>query len=159
MFPKPPHGQGNDDETDWLSRSPTSGITDLGRTLTSSSPSGNVAGTSNTKPLANIATNPFNDPATNTEFASVELIRRPFVPTLDDELAVIPGDSVSVVKVFDDGWAYVEKIGSAGARGLIPIDCMRDAGEDLPAFLASKRISSYYGTDEVVVGKAFGSAV
>jgi hypothetical protein len=159
MFPKPPNGQANDNEVDWLSRSSTSGITDSGRTLTSSSP--NVA---NTKPLVNLAANPFSDPAIdaanlNAEFASVELIRRPFVPTLDDELAVTPGDSVRAVKVFDDGWAYVEKIGPAGARGLIPIDCMRDSGEDLPAFLASKRISSYYGTDEIVVGKALGSAV
>ncbi|KIM80974.1 hypothetical protein PILCRDRAFT_821832 [Piloderma croceum F 1598] len=164
MFPKPPHDQVNDNETDWLSRSPTSGITDSGRTLTSSPPNGNIAGSSNTKPLANLAANPFSDPAfdatnLNTEFASVELIRRPFVPTLDDELAVTPGDSVRVVKVFDDGWAYVEKVGSTGARGLIPIDCMRDSGEDLPAFLASKRISSYYGTDEIVMGKALGSAV
>jgi hypothetical protein len=168
MFPKPPV---DDNETDWLSRSPTSFATDSGRILTPKPAAllSNAAGTSNTKPVANPATNPFNDsaalgaanliPELNTEFVSIEAIRRPFVPTLDDELAVVPGDSVHVVKSFDDGWAYVEKVGSTGARGLIPIDCMREAGEDLPAFLASKRISSYYADEEALVGKVFGSAV
>jgi len=28
-------------------------------------------------------------------------------------------------------------------RGLIPVDCFRQVGEDIPAFLAGKRVSSY----------------
>jgi hypothetical protein len=57
---------------------------------------------------------------------------------------------------FDDGWASVVKVpapGSGGGneddasvadnRGLIPIDCLREAGQELPAFIASKRVSSY----------------
>lgn len=93
--------------------------------------------------------NPFADatPAEHDpDFDPVEIIRRPFTPTLDDELSVVPGDSVRVVKAFDDGWAYVEKI-KTSQKGLIPVDCMREAGQDLPAFLASKRVSSYIGDD------------
>ena len=87
-------------------------------------------------------------------FKSVELIRRPFEPTLDDELAVVPGDSVRIVKTFDDGWAYVEKVGSS-AKGLIPIDCLRDIGKELPSLTASKRVSSYLSEDRVIgVGTA-----
>ncbi|EJC98085.1 uncharacterized protein FOMMEDRAFT_71096, partial [Fomitiporia mediterranea MF3/22] len=79
---------------------------------------------------------------------SVEHIRRPFIPTLSDEVAVHRGDVVRVLQAFDDGWVQVEKIsvanaGTAGERGLIPIDCLREAGEALPSFLASKRVSSY----------------
>ncbi|KAG2146244.1 hypothetical protein DEU56DRAFT_787029 [Suillus clintonianus] len=88
------------------------------------------------------SSDPFADPA-SPEF---EIIRRPFTPTLDDELSVAPGDKVLVIKVFDDGWAFVEKPnGSLGydEKGLIPVDCLREAGQALPAFLAQKRVSSY----------------
>ncbi|KII86877.1 hypothetical protein PLICRDRAFT_164273 [Plicaturopsis crispa FD-325 SS-3] len=93
--------------------------------------------------------------------APIETIRRPFAPTLSDELAVMPGETVRVVCAYDDGWAVVEKVpaphkgkgkarSSVGteegmeieARGLIPIDCMRGKGEKLPSFLANKRVSS-----------------
>ncbi|KZT11865.1 uncharacterized protein LAESUDRAFT_623250, partial [Laetiporus sulphureus 93-53] len=82
------------------------------------------------------------DPETASHFARVETIRRPFVPTMDDEMSVLPGETVRMLLRFDDGWAYAEKVGS-GRRGLIPIDCLRMPEEDLPAFLASKRLSSY----------------
>ncbi|KLO14736.1 hypothetical protein SCHPADRAFT_903014 [Schizopora paradoxa] len=71
-----------------------------------------------------------------------ERVRRPFMPTLHDELAVSRGDEVRVIETFDDGWMAVEKV-PGGESGLIPIDCLREAGEDLPAFLASRRISSH----------------
>ena len=32
-----------------------------------------------------------------------------------------------------------------GETGLIPVDCLREAGEELPEFLAARRVSSYYG--------------
>jgi hypothetical protein len=88
------------------------------------------------------SSNPFADPA-QPEF---ETISRPFAPTLDDEISVAPGDQVLVLKVFDDGWAFVEKQGRSldhNERGLIPVDCLREAGQALPAFLAQKRVSSY----------------
>ncbi|KIJ64609.1 hypothetical protein HYDPIDRAFT_111987 [Hydnomerulius pinastri MD-312] len=97
------------------------------------------------------AENPFADPA-KPEFADIETICRPFTPSLEDELAVLPGDRVRVMQVFDDGWAFVEKMGGAGLerndRGLIPVDCLREAGQALPAFLAQKRVSSYGGADK-----------
>lgn len=75
-------------------------------------------------------------------FAHVETIKRPFVPTMHDELPVVPGDSIRVIRIFDDGWAMVEKLGGLG-EGLIPVDCLRAAGEQLPSFITSKRLSSY----------------
>ncbi|KAH8114479.1 hypothetical protein DFH11DRAFT_220747 [Phellopilus nigrolimitatus] len=76
--------------------------------------------------------------------ASAELIKRPFVPTLADELAVRRGDAVHVLQSFDDGWAQVARAHS-GETGLIPVDCLREAGEALPAFLAARRVSSCGG--------------
>jgi hypothetical protein len=73
---------------------------------------------------------------------------------LVDELSVVIGDRVKVIKVFDDGWAMVEKLphgaDAKGAKmpGLIPIDCMRAIGQDLPAFLIEKRVSSIYVDSE-----------
>jgi hypothetical protein len=80
------------------------------------------------------------------EFRDVETIRRPFLPTLQDELPVMPGDAVRIMKPFDDGWAFVERLegGSKGSKGLIPIDCLRETGQALPAFLAARRVSSNY---------------
>ncbi|KAI0081520.1 hypothetical protein K474DRAFT_1570752, partial [Panus rudis PR-1116 ss-1] len=74
--------------------------------------------------------------------ASVEIVRRPFVPTLHDEMPVKPGDEVRVLASYDDGWALAENVNN-GQQGLFPIDCLRMPHEDLPAFLAAKRLSSY----------------
>jgi len=106
--------------------------------------------------------NPFEDPSTSNTtpttiysgFSETEVVRRPFIPTLSDELSVIPGDSVRVLHNFDDGWALVERTsqgyhgngrrdGGESAKGLIPVDCLRKPGQELPAFIASKRLSSY----------------
>ncbi|KAI0042400.1 hypothetical protein FA95DRAFT_1500146 [Auriscalpium vulgare] len=95
--------------------------------------------------------NPFDDPkagatsSTDILPGSLETVIRPFAPTLHDELSVDPGDLVTVVTAFDDGWAQVKKK-IDGTTGLIPIDCFRSMGEDVPAFLASKRVSSYFET-------------
>lgn len=89
---------------------------------------------------------PFADPGT-PGFADVEVIRRPFKPSLDDELEVCPGDRVRLLQVFDDGWAFIEKLatteGGRHQRGLIPVDCLRETNQALPTFLAQKRVSSY----------------
>ncbi|KZT73951.1 hypothetical protein DAEQUDRAFT_661785 [Daedalea quercina L-15889] len=82
------------------------------------------------------------DTETASHFARVETIRRPFEPALEDEMGVVPGERVRMLQRFPDGWAYAEKVGSR-RRGIIPIDCLRTPEEDLPAFLASKRLSSY----------------
>ncbi|KAH9947438.1 hypothetical protein B0H21DRAFT_691907 [Amylocystis lapponica] len=80
----------------------------------------------------------------DSHFATVETICRPFVPTMSDEMSTAPGERVRMLQRFSDGWAYAEKV-ETGSRGLIPIDCLRTTDEDLPAFLASKRLSSYRG--------------
>ncbi|KAG9316036.1 hypothetical protein JVU11DRAFT_3698 [Chiua virens] len=99
---------------------------------------------------------PFADPA-EPEFADIEIIRRPFAPSLDDELAVHPGDRVRILQVFDDGWTRVEKLApsekESHERGLIPVDCLREASQALPAFLAQKRVSTY--GPEHFIGTAF----
>ncbi|KDQ62736.1 hypothetical protein JAAARDRAFT_121248 [Jaapia argillacea MUCL 33604] len=101
--------------------------------------------------------NPFEDPESDRGsnktsikgFEELEIISRPFAPTLTDELPVAKGEHVHVLKVYDDGWAMVEKIDQEPPsekplpRGLIPVDCFRALGEELPAFLATKRVSSY----------------
>ncbi|KAF9240210.1 hypothetical protein BU15DRAFT_45948 [Melanogaster broomeanus] len=106
--------------------------------------------------VANPAVDPFADPAAQPGFEDIEVVRRPFMPTLDDELSVHPGDRVRVLQVFDDGWAFVEKVVGPGLehndridRGLIPVDCLREAGQALPAFLAQKRVSSYSVGEEM----------
>ncbi|KAI0064101.1 hypothetical protein BV25DRAFT_1801013 [Artomyces pyxidatus] len=102
-------------------------------------------------PPAPEAQNPFADEASiasATTHASdvvpgaVEMVCRPFAPAREDELGVEEGELITVMEAFDDGWAQVKKKVN-GATGLIPIDCFRETGDDLPAFLASKRVSSY----------------
>ncbi|EMD39573.1 hypothetical protein CERSUDRAFT_80960 [Gelatoporia subvermispora B] len=83
------------------------------------------------------------DSETAAHFAEIEVIRRPFVPSLPDEMSATPGERVRMLRRFDDGWAYAEKVDS-GRKGLVPIDCLRTAEQDLPAFLAAKRLSSYH---------------
>jgi hypothetical protein len=91
--------------------------------------------------------NPFDDPKEAPTFAEIEIVCQPFVPTLHNELSVVLGDAVHVVEVFDDRWAYMEKkSGSKPEKGLIPIDCLRESGQDVPAFLAERRVSSNYGS-------------
>lgn len=102
-----------------------------------------------------ISSDPFADPAQ----PGFETISRPFAPTLDDEVSVAPGDKVLVLKVYDDGWAFIEKqCKSLGhnERGLIPVDCLREAGQALPAFLAQKRVSSY-GADSNQLAQTLAS--
>lgn len=86
----------------------------------------------------------FHTATTTSSRFTIERVSRPFAPALSDEIAVNPGDEVRILKQFDDGWAYAEVM-STGTRGLFPIDCLRSPDVDLPAFLASKRLSSYAG--------------
>ncbi|KIO01697.1 hypothetical protein M404DRAFT_149350 [Pisolithus tinctorius Marx 270] len=98
-----------------------------------------------------IVVNPFEDPV--PAFSDTETIRRPFTPNMEDELLVSLGDVVRIFQVFDDGWALVERISvnavvagnphSQQRRGLIPVDCFRETGQELPHFLAQKRLSDY----------------
>jgi len=100
---------------------------------------------------ANQSIDPFADPA-EREFSDVGVIRRPFAPSLDDELAVHPGDRTRLLRIFDDGWAFVQKLGGTEGgrheRGLVPVDCFREVDQALPAFLAEKRVNC--GSDQLI---------
>ncbi|KAI0269963.1 hypothetical protein BC834DRAFT_579720 [Gloeopeniophorella convolvens] len=99
-------------------------------------------GASSANPFADDASPPPRTSASSSVVEGAEeRVCRPFAPTLHDEVAVATGDVVTVVQPFDDGWVRVRRVD--GADGLIPLDCFRQAGEDLPAFLASKRVSSF----------------
>lgn len=78
--------------------------------------------------------NPFDDPTAPimNSFAcwEAQVIRRPFIPTLPDELNVKLGDNVRVIHTFDDGWGMVEKVGKGKERGFIPMDCLRKPEEE-----------------------------
>jgi hypothetical protein len=74
---------------------------------------------------------------------SSRLVKRPFAPSLPDEVYVEPGQAVAVEDAYDDGWALIKK--ADGSKGLIPLACFEenDAQVDVPAFLAQhKRKSS-----------------
>ena len=94
--------------------------------------------------------NPFEDPQRPAVPAIFkEFIRRPFERTRQGEVTVSVGECVLT---FDDGWAYVVKVPapgsgrrdnegvSGGSKGLIPIGCLRETGEDPPF---AQRVSSY----------------
>jgi len=85
---------------------------------------------------------PFADPIPQpfqTVMPPAEVVTRTFEPMADDELVVEIGDEVSMLKVFDDGWANVKVIRRNGrpesvqrSEGLIPIDCLRPKGYEKP---------------------------
>jgi uncharacterized membrane protein YtjA (UPF0391 family) len=119
-------------------------------------PTINVAAANNKDPFADptIPPEPTTPSSVHPEFMEVETVKRPFIPSLDDELPVEVGDKVRILQMFDDGWALVEKNpiygspnvkgkGKEPEKGLIPIDCFRDHGLELSQFISSKRVSSY----------------
>lgn len=108
----------------------------------------------NTTKSPNSTTNPFIDSTTptidNSPYSDipVEVVRRPFEPTLPDELAVNLDERVRVLHRFDDGWGLIEKVrrdGKEGERGLIPMDCLRKAEEEEEELGTRRRSSSYEG--------------
>jgi len=81
---------------------------------------------------------PFADPVPQPSYSGfppVEMVMRTFEPEAGDELAVEIGDEVSVLRVFNDGWGRVKVLKRNGSaegvqelEGLIPIDCLKPAG-------------------------------
>ncbi|KAJ3374052.1 hypothetical protein GGF31_008268 [Allomyces arbusculus] len=64
-------------------------------------------------------------------------VQQGYVPTLDDELALFPHDTVVVLELYDDGWA----LGSlahlphrrGAPEGVFPLPCLVDSGDVGPA--------------------------
>lgn len=68
------------------------------------------------------------------------IIRRPYQCTLQDEVTVSAGECVhgaQAQKMTRTLWVLGE------SEGFIPIDCLREPGEDLSTCIAAKRLSSY----------------
>ena len=53
----------------------------------------------------------------------------------------MPGDAVRVVQPFNDGWAFVEQIQGIwkGSQGLIPIDCLKESGQDVARIFSCQK--------------------
>jgi hypothetical protein len=55
------------------------------------------------------------------------LVTTSFEPLRDDELAVRTGETLRLIKEFDDEWCLVQRVGRPGAeRGVIPRFCLDD---------------------------------
>jgi hypothetical protein len=85
-----------------------------------------------------IEVNPAAIPDIGTKHAMT--VKRPFMPTLLDELAVMQGDTVAVLEVYEDGWAKI--CNGRLETGFVPLDCFRVPDRSVPAFLAQKRKGS-----------------
>ena len=148
-FPKPPQEQGSDRSSSRpVSHVPTVNSDRTVRQLVFPT----------TLAAAGAAVDPFGDPTVTYLDAAatspspppivnqVEIVQRPFVPTRPDELSVWTADHVKVLRIFDDGWVMVEAMPESGREtppvGLIPLDCFRPPGQDLPSFFSERRVSS-----------------
>ncbi|TIA98018.1 hypothetical protein E3P96_03257 [Wallemia ichthyophaga] len=61
--------------------------------------------------------------------ADVRTVKLAFMPTMSDEIAVVTGDTVLLLKEWDDGWAYVVKLNKEGEfkeEGVIPLESLVD---------------------------------
>ena len=57
--------------------------------------------------------------------ADVRTVKLSFAPTMEDEIAVMTGDTVLLLKEWDDGWAFVVKLNQEGEfkeEGVIPME-------------------------------------
>ncbi len=57
------------------------------------------------------------------------VVERTFTPNLPDELTITPGERVTVITIYDDGWCNVRKLGAGGEEGVIPYACLGSPGD------------------------------
>jgi len=74
---------------------------------------------------------PPNVPVTPTTNAASSLVtvRCTFVPTMQDELQITPGDTLRILQWYDDGWASCIKT-STGEEGMVPVECFEPVGKE-----------------------------
>jgi len=65
------------------------------------------------------------------------VIKSTYTPTLSDELEIQPGDRVTVLQEYDDGWVQGVNNSRGGEKGVFPKHCL-----DLESGLTDKRSSS-----------------
>lgn len=68
--------------------------------------------------MANMAA-PTRSASPSVEMAMVRVV---YIPSLPDELSVNVGETVRVVKAFDDGWALCSN--ARGEQGVVPLECL-----------------------------------
>ncbi|KAJ3366161.1 hypothetical protein GGF32_006610 [Allomyces javanicus] len=76
-------------------------------------------------------------PSTMAQIAASQALAytvyRGYLPRLNDELEVLPGDCVRVLAVFDDGWAWGDVVHRAPAPrpvGIFPLACLLAPNDD-----------------------------
>ncbi|KNE56887.1 hypothetical protein AMAG_02658 [Allomyces macrogynus ATCC 38327] len=80
-------------------------------------------------------------------------VYRGYLPRLNDELEVFPGDCVRVLAVFDDGWAWGDVVHRAPAPrpvGIFPLACLLAPNDD------DEWLSDDEGDDEEAVESSSG---
>jgi len=65
-----------------------------------------------------------------------------FIPTLPDELSIVSMETIRILSVYDDGWAYCSNV--RGETGMVPLECLARRGvpPDVRAFTRRSRTSS-----------------
>ena len=62
---------------------------------------------------------PVQSAAPSVEMAIVRVV---YIPSLPDELSISVGETVRVIKAFDDGWALCSNV--RGEQGVVPVECL-----------------------------------
>ena len=78
-------------------------------------------------------------------FEEYERVRFPVIGNLSDELSLRRGDEVRILRVFEDGWAMVERasVSQTAERGFVPVDCLRDSSPLAAGAPYPRRVDSY----------------
>ncbi|KAJ6622902.1 hypothetical protein B0H10DRAFT_1787288 [Mycena sp. CBHHK59/15] len=64
-----------------------------------------------------------------------------FTPTLDDELLIKVGETVRILEEYQDGWAFVQRVGRIDApRGVVPRTCITERERVIPVHSPSRRL-------------------
>jgi len=81
-----------------------------------------------TNPDLDLVSIPISQPTvvpTVTHGPSVRVVKYSYTPTRDDEMSVELGDELSILTLYDDGWAMCQKL-STDAQGMVPVACWED---------------------------------
>lgn len=49
-----------------------------------------------------------------------------FIPALPDELPIVARETIRILAVYDDGWAYCSN--ARGETGMVPLECLARRG-------------------------------
>ncbi|KAJ9105848.1 hypothetical protein QFC20_004183 [Naganishia adeliensis] len=85
------------------------------------------------------------------------IVRQGFVRTLEDELVIAPGDNLTVVQTYDDGWCLCQS--SLNEQGVVPQSCLEpispfaEQGRTSPIQMPVPAVVVSDGNDEVLAGE------